>query len=209
MLSKNARSSGGLASAKAQRERALAAYNASPNKCKTCGQVITVPDGAKVSEVRKKTFCTRSCSTTHANRTATRRFGPPKKSRSCSCGAPLSGRRKLCPSCRPANMDMTKGDLFKRRSSWQSARSTIQRLARVAFDRTGQRAACVVCGYHKHIEVAHRQAVAAFPDAAKISEINDPNNLVPMCRNHHWEQENGLITLAPLGGLEPPTDPVS
>ena len=44
---------------------------------------------------------------------------------------------------------------------------------------------CIICGYNKHIEVAHIKAVSEFDDSALISEINALNNLIPLCPNHH------------------------
>ena len=45
----------------------------------------------------------------------------------------------------------------------------------------------MVCGYDKTYEVAHIKAVSEFSDDALISEINDINNLIALCPNHHWE----------------------
>lgn len=44
---------------------------------------------------------------------------------------------------------------------------------------------CKICGYNKHIEVAHIKAVSEFSDSTLISEINDINNLIGLCPNHH------------------------
>lgn len=54
---------------------------------------------------------------------------------------------------------------------------------------------CAVCEYTNHVEVAHIKAVSSFPDTATIREVNDPSNLVGLCPNHHWEFDNGLLTL--------------
>lgn len=48
-------------------------------------------------------------------------------------------------------------------------------------------------GYDKHIEIAHIKAVSDFSDDSLISEINDKNNLVALCPNHHWEFDNGFL----------------
>jgi predicted restriction endonuclease len=36
--------------------------------------------------------------------------------------------------------------------------------------------------------------LSEFDKSAKLSEINGMINLVPLCPNHHWEFDNGLIT---------------
>ena len=90
--------------------------------------------------------------------------------------------------------DRTKGDLFNIRANWQSARSDIQNLAREIYARSDRPKKCFVCGYDKTYEVAHIKAVADFDDNALISEINDINNLVALCPNHHWEYDNNLLS---------------
>jgi predicted restriction endonuclease len=44
-----------------------------------------------------------------------------------------------------------------------------------------------------HVNVCHKRPVSDFPDDAKISEINDINNLIGFCKNHHWEFDNGYL----------------
>lgn len=88
-----------------------------------------------------------------------------------------------------------KGDLFKYRRNWQSARTAIQKLARITFFKNNKNPKCHICGYDKHVEVAHIKAVSEFEDSATISEINSVNNLIGLCPNHHWEYDNGLLTI--------------
>lgn len=52
---------GAEVSAKNAREKALKGYYENPNVCQFCGKIIEVPEGAKVSEVRRKKYCDRSC----------------------------------------------------------------------------------------------------------------------------------------------------
>lgn len=89
----------------------------------------------------------------------------------------------------------TKGELFSVRSNWQSARSSIQRDARRVYQDSEKPKKCACCGYDKHYEVAHIKAVSDFDDDVLISEINDIDNLIALCPNHHWEYDNiGLDT---------------
>jgi predicted restriction endonuclease len=89
----------------------------------------------------------------------------------------------------------TKGDLFKNRKNWQSARSSITRLARKSFMKSNKPYRCEICGYTNHVEVAHIKPVSEFSDDTPISEINNPDNLIGLCPNHHWEFDNGLLKL--------------
>lgn len=89
----------------------------------------------------------------------------------------------------------TKGELFSNRSNYQSARGSIRRHAQNIFEKSVKEKKCAVCGYDKHYEVAHIKAVADFDDTILISEINDINNLIALCPNHHWEYDNGLLNI--------------
>lgn len=91
--------------------------------------------------------------------------------------------------------DQTKGQLFKYRKNWQSARTSIRKLAQKSFEDSGKPYKCAICGYTKHVEIAHIKAVSDFDDDALVSEINNPNNLIGLCPNHHWEYDNGLLKI--------------
>ena len=92
----------------------------------------------------------------------------------------------------------TKGDLFKRRNQWQSARSAIQKEARLIYKNSNKPKKCICCGYDKHYEVAHIRAVSDFGNNTFISEINDINNLIALCPNHHWEYDNTDFDITPF-----------
>jgi predicted restriction endonuclease len=54
---------------------------------------------------------------------------------------------------------------------------------------------CKVCGYDRHVDIAHVKQVSTFPDAAPLSVINAPDNLAALCPNHHWEYDHKLLNL--------------
>lgn len=54
---------------------------------------------------------------------------------------------------------------------------------------------CLICGYDKHTELCHIKPVSLFDADAKLGDINDPKNLIPLCPNCHWEFDNNLIPL--------------
>ena len=91
-------------------------------------------------------------------------------------------------------LNMTRSELFGNRKNWQSARTAIRKLADTAYNKSEKPKACVICGYDKHIEIAHIKAVSDFDDDSLISEINDVNNLIALCPNHHWEFDNGFLS---------------
>jgi 5-methylcytosine-specific restriction endonuclease McrA len=92
---------------------------------------------------------------------------------------------------------ITKGDLFNRRKNYQSARSTIRDHAYQVFQETNP-GSCHICGYSKHIEVAHLKAVSEFTADTLITEINNQANLVGLCPNCHWEFDHSITTLQDL-----------
>ena len=184
-----------------RRKSALEHYLENPNYCRECNSVILVPDGVKVSYVRIKQFCNRTCANTYNNRKfpkrRKKRIG--KRIRDSSyrlkpsicetCGKETmsrEGRRKFCESCFklykfPGGIpfpDVTKKDLFERRSNWQSARNSIRSHAQRVFAQSEKPLQCEVCGYSLHVEIAHRISVSEFSDSAKMKEINDLSNLV-------------------------------
>lgn len=207
----NKQSPAGHVTAIKLRHEALNAYNADPNLCKHCGSIIYVPDGVKVSHVRRKIFCNRSCAVAHNNHVHPKRkrtwSDRPLRKHCCrKCGEIISshdGRRKYCTACKAIMRrssvecldDRTKGDLFARNANWQSARSSLRRHAYKTYFRGNGQKRCALCHYSLHVDIAHVRPVRQFPDDALISEINNIANLMALCPNHHWEFDNGLLDL--------------
>lgn len=90
---------------------------------------------------------------------------------------------------------ITKGEIFCKYKNWQSARSLIRRYAQQSYIDSGNEMKCAVCGYDKHVEIAHIKAVSEFSDDTTIKEINSIDNLIALCPNHHWEYDNGVLKL--------------
>lgn len=90
----------------------------------------------------------------------------------------------------------TKGELFSNLKNWQTARSAIRKDAQNIFNKSNKPKCCAICGYDKHIEVAHIKAVSDFENTTLVSEINNIDNLIALCPNHHWEYDNGLLKLS-------------
>lgn len=54
---------------------------------------------------------------------------------------------------------------------------------------------CAICGYKKHVELAHIRPIHSFPNDTLLSEVNHPTNIIQLCPNCHWEFDNKLIYL--------------
>lgn len=89
----------------------------------------------------------------------------------------------------------TKGELLSERKNYQSYRSSIRKFAENVYKNSGKQCQCAICGYDKHIEIAHIKAVSDFSDSSTIEEINSIDNLIALCPNHHWEYDNGILML--------------
>lgn len=189
MSSFKAQSAGGRSTAIKLRALALARYK--PKSCLNCNLPIEVRGSQKVGEIKVKIFCNNSCAARY-NNLRRGRHGP----RCRRCKKPLE-RRAICDDCKkPRSYPIakrTKGELFARRSNWQSARSSIRQHAWDIYRESGQPKICIVCQYDRHVEIGHRESVSKFPNTATIGEINALTNLVPLCPNHHWEFDNGFL----------------
>lgn len=194
-------------------QTAIERYYQNPNICFYCEEVIHVTDG-RVHNARRKKFCSCSCAASYNN------FKVPKRKARMSgpcklCGAEVPYtkykkgwyRRPYCDTClkvkrtRGAEVgEQTKQELFSRRKSWQSARAAIQKHAAAIFFDSNQKKACAICGYDKHVEVAHIHPVSEFPAETKVKQINRIENLVGLCPNHHWEHDHGLLKLGGVAG---------
>ena len=100
-----------------------------------------------------------------------------------------------CLKQEPFILDLTKGEVFGRRKNWQSARSSIRKLAKEIYMEHNECPKCEICGYDKHVEIAHIKAVSEFDDDVTIREINSIDNLIGLCPNHHWEYDNGILEI--------------
>lgn len=57
---------------------------------------------------------------------------------------------------------------------------------------------CQVCGYENHVELAHIKPISEFEDNAKLQTVNSSDNLLVLCRNHHWEFDHGMLSLVDI-----------
>ena len=91
---------------------------------------------------------------------------------------------------------ITYGDAIQTRKYQKNSR--IRNLSRKIYKSSGKPECCMICGYDKHFEVCHIKAISSFPKTATVGEINNIDNLVALCPNHHWELDHGNLIL-PVG----------
>ena len=68
---------------------------------------------------------------------------------------------------------------------------TRRRRKQLFVDRMGGK--CEICGYNKYVEISHKKQVFEFSDNITLEEINDINNLIALCPNHHWELDHNVL----------------
>ena len=151
------------------------------NTCKECGTPTPNPK-----------FCSRSCAASYNNRTKPKR----KPEHKCvDCGKPINAKRSRCRehyliwTQNQAAKDMTLSEAVYDKHHRSSAFALVRSRARATAKKLGLDE-CAVCGYNKHVEIAHIKGISTFEGHTLLSVINSPDNLMALCPNHHWEFDN-------------------
>jgi hypothetical protein len=184
MIDSKKGSAGGKATALLLRSKTLDEYYSSPNICKECSEIIKVGDNEKVRTARKKKFCNSSCSASFNNRGKNRNSRRTRRKN--------EGNKKID---RIDISKLTKGELFSRYKTYQSARSTICKNARRVYFNSEKEKRCFECGYDRKIDIAHIKSVSSFSLDSRIEEINHIGNLIALCPNHHGEFDDGILDI--------------
>lgn len=160
------------------------------NKCYQCGCDTTNPK-----------FCSRSCSATNSNIVSPRR----KKVKVCAaleCNQLIVSSRKFCATHK-RNDSIRYGTIGElRRSARYQAHAYARTLAREWAKANLDCSKCWYCGYATHTEVCHIFDLKDFSDETPINQTYE-NNVIILCRNHHWEYDHNLLSYERLTGFEP------
>lgn len=160
------------------------------------------------NNTRNPKYCSRSCSAQETNKTPKR-----KRTKPCVvCNTPILSKHKFCQQCRDKGFvvikekeynqkqkpsiriakDDTIGDLIYDQFHRSATHNKIRLRAKYIIKKLGIKK-CENCGYDKHIESAHINALSNFPLDTKVSVANSPSNLIGLCPNCHWEFDKGLL----------------
>ncbi len=137
-------------------------------------------------------FCSRSCANKINNLIPKRKFTKKCK----HCDTLISKRKTYCSQCIKSWLsteDFTLAEIHNKAKYQKSA--LVRNLARRKMRKNNISPECKICRYSTHVEVCHIKAIKTFDSDSKISTINDLNNLVYMCPNHHWEFDNNIIPI--------------
>ena len=136
-------------------------------------------------------YCSRSCAAIKNNQNPKIWKNRRKKTKRCLCGELIFKSRKRCPTCiknaMPPDLTLKEAIYYKHKKS--SAFALVRSRARTVANQFYVKS-CAHCGYDKHVEIAHIKPISSFPLDTKLSVINDPDNLIPLCPNCHWEFDN-------------------
>lgn len=155
-------------------------------------------------------FCSRTCSAIFNNKTAKKR----KLKNMCRmCQSFILSNRTYCNTCYVSKNYLshkTLAEAIKNRKD--SNRYTgIRGNGRNVFYSSKKPLICQFCHYSKHVEICHIKEICSFSPDTLISEINKIDNLMSLCPNHHWEFDNGFLSIDEIigsVGFEPTFHPL-
>ena len=139
-------------------------------------------------------FCSTKCSATYNNKL---RGGPPVF---CKCGKRISCNTKFCSPCQKLNSIEEYGEKiigeFRKLPAIAKNRYVLVRghADRVMKHNNLKVNYCLLCDYKNHVQLCHIKDIGDFPDSAKLKEINNPDNLVYLCPNHHWDLDHDFLS---------------
>ena len=150
----------------------------------------------------KPSFCSKRCANLRLN--VKKWKNHTKKILNCIiCGTAvdLRSKSKICLECYAQQTKniiekITVGELKSKHKTknnpWYSAE--IRKFCRT-YNSDLLNKPCQKCGYDKYTELCHIKPISSFSDKSTIEEINNKNNIIVLCPNHHWEFDNGLFTI--------------
>lgn len=155
-------------------------------KCDHCGKSYSTKEQSS-----------KYCCTTCANRDiASKRNVPTKDSFCKECGCSHSRNSEFCSQICRSTFEMKSisiGEASK--YSQQNRYRSIRDKGNNFYKHYGKSSECEHCGYSKHTENCHIRPVSDFEDGDTVWDCNKPDNMVFLCRNCHWELDNGILTI--------------
>lgn len=155
-------------------------------KCAYCGALTENPK-----------FCSRSCSASVTNRNYPKR----KRSGLCKkCQTPILSGYYYCKSCKPySTSPVANYTLAEARGAGNAKHGGmypyIRTLARREYQKAGRPMSCAICGYSRHVDVCHIKGISSHEGATPVKQINNQENLIALCKNHHWELDHDFLDL--------------
>ncbi len=127
-----------------------------------------------------------------------RKSGSQDKLKYCSISCSNSGRQRIRKP-KPVRQlktrlyvweDVTLAELRAQISQASRYHAKLRGYSRRAYQGPNK---CAVCEYSIHVEIAHIISAKDFDPDTKLSVVNASDNLAALCRNCHWEFDNGYL----------------
>lgn len=155
------------------------------------------------TETMNPKFCSRSCAASINNKLYPKR---PKESFCKSCNIPVCSGTSRCKPCHKIWQDnrsierYDKETLKSMRGSGNANKGSrypiIRQLSRKKYLASGLPLVCKICNYDFHVDIAHIKEIKSFDEDTILGIINHIDNLVALCKNHHWELDHGKLILS-------------
>jgi hypothetical protein len=158
------------------------------------------------TKTKNPKFCSSSCSASFNNKGKQKNKPVKRKCKKCFIDYENNKNfvsKMLCKGCSDIYKDRTNYyksltvDLYhnmpsvkNKHPSWKSAHI---RNFNKSWNKNLTKIPCQVCGYSKHVDLAHIIDIASFPPNATLGEVNHPDNIYALCKNHHWEFDNDFL----------------
>lgn len=178
--------------------------------CENCGKEFKILKGVYNQSKTKHFFCDNSCAATYNNKVRVRenktniiwKDGKKGYNKCPICGKLKYYKSELCSDCSNKEKrkikERTLGSYIDGHKYLTTKCSEIRRDARITIEESKREKVCAYCHNHEFddiLEVHHLKGILEFDKSSTIREINDENNLVWLCPNHHKMLEMGLIKL--------------
>lgn len=154
--------------------------------CQNCATTFSTKD-------KRRKYCGRRCAGIVNNSLYPKN---PRRGKCRDCASPIFSSSIRCKSCHDTLVssreisDKTLDEMTNLRGSPTNAHGAVRWRARKVAKELGWKS-CYMCGYDKHIEVAHKRPITDFEGNTLVSVINAQSNLLPLCPNCHWEFDRG------------------
>jgi len=143
---------------------------------------------AKINNLGKRRHPPRNCVKCNKEYTTTKNHNSLRRCEEClaTIMSPEQGKKMTI------QQHLERDSIKNKHPSWKMAHI---RAYNRSWNKELTKLPCQVCGYDKHTELAHIKPIHSFSLDSELGVINDPANILVLCRNHHWEFDNNLLKL--------------
>lgn len=175
--------------------------------CKNCGEFFA----SFKSKGKYALFCTKHCARMYESYKRKKREKINKSKKIINkikrvrgfcktCGGPVSGANSIvCMKCRKEFLsnendkrtikEIISKSNYKGSHRYQKIRNYAKK------NMANKEKICEICGYKVYVEICHKRSISNFSLSDTLEEVNNINNLIYLCPNHHIELDLGLLKI--------------